>query len=604
VSDWLASQLQPARSTPGSVVVLLDPERILRLIDLVDLGEPEIIDSSWALRRAFELHGRGRDGDLPKLVLLVHASDLADERRVPFDIATTSLVIRLRVPVPPLFRQLIRDLPDELADRAVAILSGPGSGLEEVLNGLWGVSLGQRRGDPVRELDVLIRLRTDPSVPASLWPLLVPEIGSPHLRGLAREPIDAQPLQRAWGEWLRDGGRSPSDELFRKIGPRISALLHSGLLRGAPRSARDLPNWVAAGAIDAPGAEVVEQLLLNPPLEGPPNDSAAWIRVAEWWGALRAALGGSPEVQLPLRAEAWARWLELDGRFGPWLRSNFGGLAFRATPLPLTLDKVAAHLAKRRRELDTKILMIVLDGMGFAQWASLRESGGLKIEEAGASFAMIPTLTPVSRQAIFAGVLPREFPESLRKTTWDARRWEAFWRGQGTDVSAIRYTRVSGTSPRDVPAFDQVEVVGMVVNAVDEFMHGSHVLGDVQVASAITAWARRGFIRELVGRASESGFEVWITADHGNLETEPLGRRQEGLKVETAGVRVRWYSTPEMREARKVEGILWDPPGLPPGACFPLFAPGRGGYFSGDSRVTHGGLSIDEVIVPLVRVSA
>ncbi len=584
-------------------MVLLDPEEIVQPMALRDLGELELIDSSWALRRAFELSGRGRGADRPKLVMVVRAPDLVDERRVPFDIATTCPVIRLRVPAPPLFRRLVRDLPDELADRAVAILARPGSGLEELLNGLWGVSLRGEKGDPVRELDVLIRLRTDPSVPTSIWPLLLPEIGSPQLRGLAREPLDAQPVQRAWEEWLRNGAGSPSDELFRRVGARISALLHSGLLRSAPRVAPDLPDWVAAGAVDAPAAEVAAQLLLNPPLERPPKDAADWIRVAEWWGALRAALAESPEAPENIRREAWTRWLELDSQFGPWLRANFGGLTFRATPLPLTVDKVAAHLAKRRREHGTKPLLIVLDGMGFAQWASLRDSGGLKIDEAGASFAMIPTLTPVSRQAIFAGTLPREFPESLRKTTWDRRRWEAFWSAEGVPVSAIRYTRIGGSSPGDVPAFDQVEVVGMVVSAIDEFLHGAHVLGDVQVTAGVKAWARQGFLRELVAQASQSGFEAWITADHGNLETDPLGRAHEGLKVESAGVRVRWYGTAELREAGKVDGILWDPPGLPPGACYPLFAPGRGGYFSGDSRVTHGGVSVDEVIVPFVRVS-
>jgi hypothetical protein len=585
-------------------VVLLDPEEIVQPVDLAHLGKPELIDSPWGLRRAFELFGRGRGADHPKLLLLVHAPDLVEEHRVPFDLATACTVIRLRVPAPPLFRQLVRDLPDELADRAVAILSRPGSGLEELLNGLWGISLRHDKGDPVRELDVLIRLRTDPSVPASIWPLLLPEIDSPQLRGLAREPLDPQPLQWAWEEWLRNGSRSAADGLFRKVGARISALLHSGLLRSAPRIAPDLPDWVTTGTVDAPAAEIAAQLLLNPPLERVPRDAAEWIQVAEWWGRLRAALAASPEAPATVRREAWSRWLELDSQFGPWLRSNFGDLTFRTTPLPLTVDKIAAHLAKRWREQGTKVLLVVLDGMGFAQWASLRESSGLKIDEAGASFAMIPTLTPVSRQAIFAGVLPRQFPESLRKTTWDARRWEAFWSAEGVSVSAIRYTRVGGSSLRDLPAFDQVEVMGMVVSAIDEFLHGAHVLGDVQVTAGVKAWGRQGYLHALVAQASQSGFEVWITADHGNLETDPLGRAHEGLRVESAGVRVRWYSTAQLRDTRKVDGIMWDPPGLPPGACYPLFAPGRGGYFSGDSRVTHGGLSIDEVIVPFVRVSA
>ncbi len=47
-----------------------------------------------------------------------------------------------------------------------------------------------------------------------------------------------------------------------------------------------------------------------------------------------------------------------------------------------------------------------------------------------------------------------------------------------------------------------------------------------------------------------------------------------------------------------------DPPGYPEGVCYPRFAPGRTGYSSGDRRVSHGGASIDEVIVPFVRVVA
>jgi hypothetical protein len=53
----------------------------------------------------------------------------------------------------------------------------------------------------------------------------------------------------------------------------------------------------------------------------------------------------------------------------------------------------------------------------------------------------------------------------------------------------------------------------------------------------------------------------------------------------------------------RVEGISWDPPGLPAGVCYPLFAPGRRAYFTGGAlRVAHGGQSLDEVVVPFVRI--
>ena len=59
-------------------MVVLDPDEIAHPSDLNDLGEPELIDSPWSLRRAFELSGRVRRADDRKLVLLVHARDLAE----------------------------------------------------------------------------------------------------------------------------------------------------------------------------------------------------------------------------------------------------------------------------------------------------------------------------------------------------------------------------------------------------------------------------------------------------------------------------------------------------------------------------------------------
>jgi PglZ domain len=110
--------------------------------------------------------------------------------------------------------------------------------------------------------------------------------------------------------------------------------------------------------------------------------------------------------------------------------------------------------------------------MAFAQWSTLRRASGLRVRQAGASFAMIPTLTPVSRQAIFAGALPSTFPETIRRTSSDERRWRDFWLEEGQDVGAVRYTRLSGAFPSDVPDLGDTRVFGMVVGAIDEVMPG------------------------------------------------------------------------------------------------------------------------------------
>jgi hypothetical protein len=249
-------------------------------------------------------------------------------------------------------------------------------------------------------------------------------------------------------------------------------------------------------------------------------------------------------------------------------------------------------------------MLVVFDGMGFPSWSLLRRSLDLAILEASGVLAMAPTLTPISRQAIFAGNLPLTFSDCLTDTKCEGSLWRSFWENEGIPSSTeVRYNNIEGVTPPEVPSLDEAKVFGIVVRAMDELMHTSEMLGESQFMGNVTTWANHDFVRELIQRASAEGFEIWLTADHGHLEVVPLGRPMEGLAVDTAGTRVRLYASKALRDQSKAEGDDWLPPGLPDFGPFPLFPWGRYG-FRHDVRVTHGGLSFDEMIVPLVRVVA
>jgi hypothetical protein len=602
VRRWLAEQLAPIERSGLPLAVVLDPEDALRPDDLDGLGDVEIIRGWFELRRAYEHRGRRRRGEEGRLVLVVKDPSFREARDLPFDIERASAVAVVAVPGPPTFRDLVLQLPDDLSDAAARVLErSVADPLAELIAELWRVRLAP--GDPAAELELVIRLRTDPTVPLALWPMLAPRLAWEPARSLCEDPPLPHGVQRLWEGWLTEGRGSSADQIFRRVGPRIGPLFHVGLLRPAPIRAEDLPSWVQLGAAEAQPGDRLEQLLTSRPDPWPPTDLAGWCRAAEWWGEVRAALAEAGAPAAEMRIAVLAVWEELDRCFGPWLREHFGEVMTLSTPLPLTVDKIAPFLARRlRRGEAERILLVVVDGMGFAQWSTLRRTVGLSVLASAAVFAMIPTLTPISRQAIFAGCPPLAFPDTIRDTAAEERRWRDFWRSEELDVGAVGYRRVSAASPDERIGLEDARVVGLVVSAVDEILHGAHLLGDIQVTSAVRAWAEQGYLRSLLDQAVEAGYEVWITADHGNLEAEPLGRVHEGLAVEAAGVRVRWYPNASLREGARVDGIAWDPPGLPEGACYPLFAPGRGGYFSGDVRVTHGGISLDEVIVPRVRV--
>jgi len=102
------------------------------------------------------------------------------------------------------------------------------------------------------------------------------------------------------------------------------------------------------------------------------------------------------------------------------------------------------------------------------------------------------------------------------------------------------------------------------------------------------------------------GFDVHLTADHGNCDAVGIGQPAQGVLAETRGERVRTYRSETVRsetaQAWPTTGVL-DVPGLPVG-CLPLYA-GHGSAFvaPGDLVVVHGGPSVEELIVPFVRVS-
>ena len=503
-------------------------------------------------------------------------------------------VIRLRWPVPIELRALLR-AADPISAEQLINAADKHPDVADIVASAYGVAFGE----PGPELDGVVRLRLVPETPEQLWDVLAGILTTPAARSVAGGRGDLARLQRIWNDWLRHG-HGDGAEAFVAAPGAVLGLLGAGLLKPAPLRATSLPDWAQVGAVDPDPEQLIAELLAVQPAF--PADLAGWTETASWWGQVRAAIAASPTP--PGNAEsAWHTWERLDGRFRSWLRETYGSSLLSTAPFA-ALHQVAPRLARRVEE-GAKILLVVIDGLGFAQWHPLCRAAGLTVHDATGSLAMIPTLTSVSRQAIFAGALPRDFAQHIRTTSAEERLWRRFWTDQGVADRDISYTKTLGDDADPIPELHG-RVAAVVVNAVDDILHGADVLGDRQVASGVDLWARTGFLTNLVGAATRAGYETWITSDHGNLPTLPSPVPREGQRVEKAGIRVRIYPNATLREQAAAHGESWDPPGLPTESAgyYPLFAPGRSGYHTGAGRVGHGGISLDEVIVPVARVTA
>ena len=576
--------------------MLLDPDGVLDPHTVAAVEEEcEVLRvRDWVgLRCVWDLDIRHRARGSHSLVLSTCA-EFATAADLPWDIEKEATeVIRLRWPVPVELRGLLRAADSAAAESLVGAAVARAD-VADIVTSVHGIEFG----DAASELDGVVRLRLAPETPEELWDVLAGLLTNSAASSVAAGRGDVTGLQQIWNDWLLQGRAEGADALAAAPGA-VLALLGAGLIEPAPCRAIGLPDWVQVGAADPEPEQLISELLAARPPRA--TDLAGWIAAASWWGQVRAALAASPTN--PTNAEsAWATWEELDSRFRPWLRESYGSSLLSTVPFA-TVHRIAPGLARRVDE-GARVLLIVIDGLGFAQWHPLRRVAGLRIHDSTGSLAMIPTLTSVSRQAIFAGELPRDFADSIRTTSAEEKLWRRFWAEHGVADRDISYTKTLGGDADRIPE-PAGRVAGVVVNAVDDILHGAEVLGDRQVAVGVDLWARTGFLADLVSEATGAGFETWITSDHGNLPTVPDRVPREGMTVEHTGLRVRIYPNAALREQAADHGDIWDPPGLPTEETgyYPAFASGRAGYHTGAERVGHGGISLDEVIVPVARVS-
>lgn len=336
-----------------------------------------------------------------------------------------------------------------------------------------------------------------------------------------------------------------------------------------------------------------------------------WTAFALKWAELSSLVhcGNSTEHQTRLKEIGDA----LNTTFAGWLADHYSSLINLPPTNPAMLHHVPRRLARDIEDSgSSRAALIVVDGLALDQWVTIRQllqkqDANLVMRES-ATFAWIPTLTSVSRQSIFSGKPPLYFPSSINSTNSEEKLWKQFWEGHGLSRLDVAYQR--GLGDGDAAGVldsaihpGKTKVVGLVVDKVDKIMHGMQ-LGSAGMHNQIKQWCHAGFLSAMVGQLLDYGYEVWLTADHGNIQCEGKGRPSEGVIAETRGERVRVYPTPELRA--QVAGAFpfaheWQPVGLP-ADYFPLVAGGRDAFVNPrDAIVGHGGVAIEEVIVPLVK---
>ena len=378
--------------------------------------------------------------------------------------------------------------------------------------------------------------------------------------------------------------------------------------------------WVSVGIRSDPQADRLhrlEKLLRH--VDGAVPQSGArhpeWLSFAWLWAELGVLWWSTAApARQDLSGHLTSVRRRVDEAFLGWVESRYAGLHSQPPDPPVMVHHVPRYLARRLEGTpEQRIALVVVDGLALDQWVLLRSVVEDQRPTLGfrsdAVFAWAPTVTSVSRQAIFAGRPPFYFESSIHTTAKESSLWRSFWAECGLNEHEVGYLKDRGDGSRDelreYISLPGLRVIGLVVHTVDNIMHGME-LGTSGMHNQIRQWADEGYPAALLEALLEAGFVVFLTSDHGNIEARGYGRPSEGALVSTRGNRARVYPDTALRDRvldQFPDALAWPGPGLP-ADCHALLASGRSAFArDGERIVGHGGASLEELVVPFVEIT-
>jgi hypothetical protein len=228
------------------------------------------------------------------------------------------------------------------------------------------------------------------------------------------------------------------------------------------------------------------------------------------------------------------------------------------------------------------------------------------------TYALAPTITPISRQALFAGRPPTAFAETIETTTRDAARWQAYWVNHNIPEGRVAHVavKVNGQGLDELLAIAESKNrrLGVLVNLFDDVMHTVKDMpaeADKRVYyDTLRSHLENGRLVELFDLLLKHDYRLFVTADHGNIAGVGSGLKPPKALIESYAHRAAIFDKESLADDYAQAHNLRRLPlkTLPP-VVQPVYLPGNQLFDSkGATKISHGGLSLEELVVPFAEV--